>query len=172
MHRRLRLRLRSALFAPLLLHTGCFAYVPAELAAIPDGHDIRVYLSTQEKRDLEDDGVPDEFFIGSPPAVVGTLTRRQDDRLFVQVPVGQRQVGFHAERLGQEIPIRSDGIVHLERRALNRVATGLTALGAAGLAATVVYWVMSDARRPVQDQFPEPENIRIPALSLPLRPAP
>jgi len=148
---------------------GCYAYVPAEFATVPEGESVRIFLTVQETRALEDGGMLENITVGSPPAVEGTLMRRAEEQLFVRVPVGQRQAGFHSQQLVHELPIGVGGIVHVQRRTLNRTSTGLALGGAAALVGALVFFIMDDAVNAEQGQFPEPENFRAPRLTFPMR---
>lgn len=156
----------AVLLAMIPAVTGCFSYVRTEVDAVPAGEGVRIFLSAEELRQLESEGLVDDLSLGSP-VVAGTLARHADGRIFLRVPVGSRRVGFHTEALDQELPIRTGGIVQVERRVFNRLGTGLLAAAGAGLIGSVAYLILDGARRPTEVQYPDPDNVRVPLLSIP-----
>jgi hypothetical protein len=135
--------------------------VPVE--TVPPGLDVRVYLTRQGMADLPD--LPDQ----GGPFLSGRLLRRDDQQLFVSVPVARRQEGFYSSQIGQEVGIRTGEIVQLERRQLNRASTGLFVAGTAVAAATVIFAIIDASRRPDQQLPPGPEEFRVPLFSFPVR---
>jgi hypothetical protein len=152
-----------AVLAAVALLSACFSYVPAEFEAVPAGEDIRIYLTRQGLAELGD--IRDE----DGPFLKGTLLRREGDRLFVRVPVANRQVGFFTERIGQDVPVRTSEIIQLERRRLDRVGTGLLVGGTAAAAAAVVVLIIKATGREDVIEPPPPDELRIPLLSIRIR---
>ena len=126
-------RIRRALAAIVVtaVSTGCFEYIPIDVSALPEGRQVRVYLTVQESRRLEDEGMLAGIELGSPPALVGRLARRAQEMLYLRVPVRGPQVGFQAEPLEQEIPLRAEGVATLEWRELNLLGTAAVAVASA-----------------------------------------
>jgi hypothetical protein len=125
-----------ALTFVLMSSSGCFKYVPAPLEALPPGENVRVYVSRNVIQQLEEVG---EF---SDPVVRGRIVRRSDEELFVWVPIGARQVGFHSTELGQDVRIPLTEIVQLERREVDRLGTGALVAGGIGATAVVLFVIM------------------------------
>src|SRR5918996_1748192 len=105
---------RSSIAASVLVLTGCFSYVPAPLETVPAGSDIRVYVTRQAMADLT------EVLEHDGPFLKGTLVRRDDERVFIRVPVAPRQQGFYMSTVGQDVSLPAAEIVQLERRRLDR----------------------------------------------------
>ena len=164
-------RIRRALAAIVVtaVSTGCFEYIPIDVSALPEGRQVRVYLTVQESRRLEDEGMLAGIELGSPPALVGRLARRAQEMLYLRVPVRGPQVGFQAEPLEQEIPLRAEGVATLEWRELNLLGTAAVAVAGAALIGGIAYLILNDSRRPVDSSLPDPENAIIPLLSIPVR---
>ena len=154
---------RAARTAPVLLLCGCFSYRPAQLETVPVGEDIRVHITRQALLDLPD------VQEGISPIVNGKLVRRDNERLFINVPVGRRQDGFFVSAIGQEVGIRTGEIVQLEVRKLNRTTTGFFIAGTAAAVATVVYLIIEAAGRNPVPTPPPPDEFRIPVFSFPVR---
>jgi hypothetical protein len=124
------------LAAVALTVSGCFRYVPAELQAVPEGGSVRIYVTR---------AVVDQFgevLTDTQPVLRGTVVRRDESQLLLRIPVGTRQVGFHSEELGQELPIPAREIIRLESRELDRIGTGALAAGTLGLAGLVIFVIM------------------------------
>jgi hypothetical protein len=127
---------RVLLAVAVLAAGGCFRYVPAELQAVPEGGNVRIYVTR---------AVIDQFgevLTDAQPVLRGTVVRRDQNQLLLRIPVGTRQVGFHSEELGQELPIPAREIVRLETRELDLLGTGAIAAGTLGLAGLVVFVIM------------------------------
>src|SRR5262245_36957549 len=101
---------RFTLTIPLLLCSGCFSYVQVPVESVPEGRDVRVYLTREAIAELPD--LPEQ----GGPFLTGRLLRREEQQLFVSVPVALRQEGFYQSQIGQEVGIRVGEIVQLERR--------------------------------------------------------
>ena len=129
-----------------LLSSGCFSYVPADIETVPPGEDVRLFL-TQAGMAALDEADPDGTLLtGVTPIVQGEITRRDLDEVYVRIPITRRQVGFHSSQLGQDVRIPTGEIVQIERRELNGVGTGLIIGGSTGLAASVILFIINDAR--------------------------
>jgi hypothetical protein len=125
-----------ALTLVLLSTSGCFRYIPVELETLPPGENVRVYVSRSVIQQLQEVG---DF---TDPVVRGRIVRRNDEELFVWVPIGARQVGFHSTELGQDVRIPLTEIVQLERREIDRIGTGALVAGGIGTAAVVLFVIM------------------------------
>jgi hypothetical protein len=153
---------RRSIAASALLFTGCFSYVAAPLETVPAGTDVRVYVTRQALADLS------ELLDPGSPVVRGTLVRREDERVFIRVPVAPRQQGFYVSTVGQDVILPAGEIVQLERRRLDRTGTALLVGGTAVSAAVVVVLIMDAFGRPGRGE-PPTEEIRIPLFSFSVR---
>ena len=149
-------RIRRALAALVVtaVSTGCFEYIPIDVLAVPAGGHVRVYLTVQESRRLEDEGTLAGIEVGSPPALTGRLARSAEEMLYLRVPVRGPQVGFQSEPLEQEIPLRAEGVAALEWRELNRLGTAAIAIAGAALVGGIAYFILNDSNRPVDSSVP------------------
>lgn len=125
-----------ALAFVVLNASGCFKYIPTELEALPPEQNVRVYVSRSVVENLQEVTEFDE------PIVRGRFVRHDEDEIFLWVPVGARQVGFHNTQLGQDVRIPLDGVVQLERREVDRLGTGALVAGGIGTAAVVLFVIM------------------------------
>lgn len=132
-----------------LLLGGCFAYVPVDLAAVPEGEDLRVELTRVGFASMPP--IPNN----QGPDLTGVLVRGDADRLLLRVPV-TRPSGMAGPTLAQEISIPVGEIVRIERREFNRVRTALAVLGGvAALAAVVAGFDESGSRAPEVPEKPQ-----------------
>jgi hypothetical protein len=146
-----------------MLLCGCFSYVPAQLETVPPGQDVRVYLTRQGLAELPE--MPDQ----SEPFVTGTLVRREEQRVFMRVPVARIQQGFYQSEVGQDISFPAVEIVQLQQRKLNPVGTGFLIAGTAAATTALVFVIMDAFRGEDPDDPPVVDEIRIPFFSLPVR---
>lgn len=162
MKRRTRIGAALAAAAPLL--AGCFAYVPADPGTIPAGQEVRVLLERGTEIELPD-GVPPESEV-----LRGRLVRREDDRLTLRVPVGERRPGYSVE-LGQDVRIPTAQVLQIQRRELDLGRSALLVAGGAAVAGALLMVIMDDAgaSSTSPQPGPGPEVIRVPLLSLPAR---
>lgn len=155
---------RAALKAgPAMLLCGCFSYVPAQLETVPTGQDVRVYLTRQGLAELPE--MPDQ----DEPFVAGTLLRREEQRVFIRVPVARLQQGFYQTQVGQDISFPAGEIVQVQRRKLNPVGTGFLVAGTAAAATGVVLLILDAFRGEDPNGPPPTEEIRIPFFSVTVR---
>lgn len=152
---------RAALAAGVLVLSSCYAYVPADPDAVPLGERVRVHLSRSAMADML---LAAEDTAAAPvePVVAGTLSRREGDVVFVRVPIPVEREGFLVAPFGRDVRVPLAGILQLERRRLHGGRTALTAAGAAGLAAFVIYVIMDGAGGGAVPTPPGGENVRIP----------
>jgi hypothetical protein len=106
-----------------------------------------------------------EVLPSTEPVLRGMVVRRDESQIFLRIPVGTRQVGFHSEELDQELPIPASEIVRLETRRLDRLGTGALAAGTLGLAGVVIFVIMDaygeDTIDPVCEEC---ADLRVPIL--------
>jgi hypothetical protein len=126
-----------------LVVSGCFRYVPADVQTTPPGDGVRLLLTRQGTVELA--SVTEEVE-GAVSTLDGEVVRTEGPDLLLQVPVGERQVGFMPTELNQTIRVPLSEILSFERRELDRGATALFVGGTLGLAGIVIYYIM-DARQ-------------------------
>jgi hypothetical protein len=138
--------------------TACFSYVPTEPAAVPEGREVRVYVGREALIELADLGQP------SSPFVAGTLMRREPDRLLLRIPVAARRRGFMVESLGQDVFIRNDQVVMLERREVNRLGTGLLTFGGTAVVGGLIFMIIDGALQGERPPVPGDVEARTPLI--------
>jgi hypothetical protein len=144
------------------LLSGCFSYIPAEPGSVREGQQVRVYLGRDALDGLVE--LPTQA-----PFVTGTLMRSDPDRFLLRVPVAARQRGFMVESLGQDVFIRTDQVVQLERREVNRLGTGLLTLGGTAVVGAVIYMIIDGALFGERPLVPPDNEARMPILIFPSR---
>jgi hypothetical protein len=135
--------------------TGCFVYVPAEVQTVPAGQSVRLRVSRAAVAELED------VIPGAEPVVRGTLVRRDQDRLFVRVPIARRD-GFMNQAIVQDVGIAAGDILELELRRRSPTRTALFVAGTGLMAATIVGVILTGGQDKVGEEIPPPDEIRIP----------
>jgi len=140
-----------ALGATLLLASGCYTYVPAELSAVAPGEPVRVEMSREAMAQMLRSEESQVAHVG--PLLRGTLTRRAPDEILVRVPVGNR--------LGQDVRIPAGEVLRVGKRRVSWAGTALTVGAGAGLAAFVVHYIMDGAVAVGRPPVEEPDNLRV-----------
>ena len=138
---------------------GCFSYIPTELESVPQGRQVRVYLGREALLDFRDIVVMEE------PFVTGTLMRSDGDRFLLRVPVATRRQGFLVENLGQDMFIQTDQVVQLERREINKLGTGLVAVGSTAFAGALIFMIIDGALNGDRPPVPGDNEARIPIFN-------
>ena len=144
------------------LLSGCYTYVPAELATVPAGQEVRIYLSRGALAALPEE-IP-----ANGMSVRGTLVGQEADSLAVGVRVSTRQPGLMMEDLRQVVKVGTGEVMDVQRREFSGSRTALLMAGAAGAAAGVLTLIAS-ARGDSGLGDPNDEVSRVPLFSLPLR---
>lgn len=154
------MKVRACLsIAVVLIAAACFEYTPTEFQAIPPGDNVRIYV-TRAVMDQYAEVVP-----STQPVLKGTVVRRDDSQLLLRVSVATRQIGFHSEQIGQELPIPAREILQVERREFDRLGTGAIVAGTVGLAGFVVFVIMKAyGEEPIQEVCTECADLRVPLL--------
>jgi hypothetical protein len=148
----------------VLATPACYSYTPIPTDTVPAGEAVRIYVSSAALSGFEDAIATDT------PVLRGRVARREGDQLFLRIPVGQRQLGFHSTQIDQEVPIPLREITQVERREFNRAATGAMIAGTAGAAAVVIFLIMEAYGEPTfEEDCPECADMRLPILSVPFR---
>lgn len=163
-----RARNMAAALGAAALASGCYTYVPAQVATIPLGEGVRVYLSqsgVERLRAIGADALPG---LTDRPVLSGRLVRRDATEFSLQVPVGTRQAGFHQAQLDQQVTLPLSDLAQVEQRRVSRARTGLAVAAGTAALATVAVMIVSGARNPASNGGPDPDNLRIPVFSVPL----
>ena len=135
------------LAAGVVLFSGCFSYVPAEIGAVPPGEQVRLFLTRECVEAVNQDGVEEAFSAVAEPILSGEFGRRTDADFYLRIPTARRQIGFHSAQLGQDIRVPASEIVQIERQQLNMVETGLLVGGAAAAITGLIVFILDDARQ-------------------------
>lgn len=115
------------LLAMLVMASGCYRYVPADLNVTPAGTDVRVLVTGDGLDELSQVTEVD----ASMPRVSGTVVGLEGRELILNVPIARRQEGFVSGMIEQRIRLASDDIVSFERRELNGTTTVIATVGTA-----------------------------------------
>ena len=118
--------------AALVLGSGCFSYVPAELGAVPAGRDVRLELTRVGFAQLPE--IPNR----PGPELAGRLVRQDPGQLLLRVPVAIRADGMVTGTVEQDVLIPATDIIRVERREFSRRRTGVVALGGVALLVGVI----------------------------------
>jgi hypothetical protein len=163
-------RIRGALvvLGTAVFASGCYTYVPTQFTTIPIGEGVRVYLSQSGVDRLRQVGAEALPGLTDRPVLSGRLVRRDASEFSLQVPVGTRQTGFHTAEIDQQVTLPVADLVQVERRQVSSLRTALSVAGGTAALASVVVLVVNGARRPVDNGGPDPDNLRIPLLSVPV----
>lgn len=154
---------RCGAAAVVAILAGCFSYVPAELATVPDGQEVRIFLTRAGVARLAELGVIDLLPEGDP-VVAGVLMRRVDGRLALRIPISA-PVAAVARDIVQEIPIDAADILRIDTQRLARGRTVLAAAGAVGAAAATTVLIIRGSEGEPRLPFPGgPDDVRIPLL--------
>lgn len=139
------------------LLAGCHRYEPARIGAVPEGAAVRVHLTQEGARSLEEAGVT----AGSD--VSGTLLEWGDPVvLSVEVPAAE---GMLDRGLRQRVMVAPDQIVGVEVRERDRTRTAILVGGIVAVVATAAISALSGVFGGSDDPVPpgEPEGSLIPS---------
>ncbi|MSR07879.1 MAG: hypothetical protein EXR93_12580 [Gemmatimonadetes bacterium] len=149
--------------------SGCYTYVPATFSTVPTGESVRVYLTqsgVDRLRQMGGEAMPE---LGSRPVLTGKLVRRDATDFSLQIPVGSRQSGFMRSELGQQITLPVSDLVQVEWRQVSGTRSALATAGVSVVLAAVVVTALKGARAPGGSAGSDPDNLRMPLLSIPPR---
>jgi len=154
----------ATLLVPASL-AGCYTYVPAELATLPPGQQVRVYLTRAAVASLPEDVAPTDL---STLYVSGMLMAQQADSLTVSIPVGTRNPGFISGNIRQLVKVRTAEVVDLQRRQFSVLRTALVAGAGVGVGAAVITLIFQ-SQSSIDISDPNEDTSRVPILAFPLR---
>lgn len=145
--------------------SGCFSYIPAEFHSVPAGDHVRVLVTPSVVEQMED------ITIVRGRLLRGVVTSKDEQQLFLRVPIVTRQEGFHSAELGQDVRIPAVDIIQMERREFDRLGTGALVAGTIGTAAAIVFYIMKAFGEEEEPGEPCPDcngdPARVPIFSIP-----
>ncbi len=146
----------------VLASSACYRYVPIATAAAAPGEPVRVYVTREGA-----DGLREVYEVDAAvPTLRGTIVGRDAGDLLLAVQVAQRQVGFQAIGLEQNVRIPESEILATERRSLNGLATSAFVGVVAGGVAAILTLILESEGEPAQPP-PEPD-LMVPLISVPV----
>jgi hypothetical protein len=157
---------KACILAASLGGSGCYKYVPTELAAVPIGDGVRVYLSRDGMdrfRKVGGDVLPNA---GTSPVLAGTLVRLEGGEFSLEVPVATRQVGFLSSQLDQRVTLPVADVVQVESRKVSGLRTAALTVAGTALIGYAIVEVVHGARDPVPGNGGDPDNLRIPLFKV------
>lgn len=155
-----------AVLTLLFTASGCYSYTLTQPEAVAPGDGVRVLVTREGAVQLAE--VTEVRW--EAPVFDGMVVGLEDDEILLQVPVGQRQVGFLSSTLNQTIRVPTSEIVSFQRRSLNALATGFSIAGAVGFGTALVLYIVSEHRSGEGGPEPPPPDdllLRFNLFSLP-----
>lgn len=122
----------ALLLAGLVGPAGCYRYVPADLAEVSPGRDVRLRVSPEETARFAAVIGPDTR------TLEGRVVELTDSELMVEVPVVSNQVGSRIQTLNQRLDLARTGISFVEIRELDRTKTTIAVGGGAAIAGFIL----------------------------------
>jgi hypothetical protein len=144
---------------------SCYTYIPAELTSIPQGQEVRVYLTRAAVAALPADVAPTDL---NALYVRGRLEAREADSLTVGVPVGTRDPAFMTSDIRQLVKVRTAEVVDVRQREFSLPRTALLVGSGVALGATVITLIFQ-AENSDDIPDPNPDTSRVPIFSFPMR---
>jgi hypothetical protein len=123
--------LRHLIVALVLgMTSGCYRYVPTEVALVPPGQDVRLLVTrfgASQLAEVSSNG-------GQSGSINGKMQGVEGDAILISVPVGERREGFMTVNMTQTIRVPMGEVLDVDRRELDKVGTGFLvgAVAAAG----------------------------------------
>jgi hypothetical protein len=139
--------------------------VPAQLATVPPGQEVRVYLTRATVATLPEDVAPTDL---ARLYVNGRLMSQERDSVTVGIRVGGGTSVMPTSDLRQLVKVRTAEIVDLQRRQFSTTRTGLLVGGGVGVAAAVITLIFQ-AESSVDFGDPNDDASRVPILTFPMR---
>jgi hypothetical protein len=144
---------------------GCYTYVPTELATVPPGGEVRVYLTRAAVATLPEEVAPTDL---ARLYVNGRLEGREADSITVGIRVGAGSSVMPTSDLRQLVKVRTAEIVDLQRREFSAARTGLLVGAGVGVAAAVITLIFQ-AESSIEFGDPNDDTSRVPVFTFPLR---
>lgn len=145
--RRLRLRTLVVLAAGAASTAGCYKYVPLPVDSPPPaGESVRVSVTRETALDFSD---AIDIVGEAVPRLEGTLEGVENGNFLVRVPVpsGGAEVGLNSG-ISQLIRVPRTQVLGLERKELDKVASGLVVAGATTGATLLLLQIISTSGTP------------------------
>lgn len=123
-----------ALLTAVVAAQGCYSYRTTELPQLISGEQVRVELGNEGQRTL----VPGTAFMIGRPRLEGRFSRLTEDSVIVSVWIGEAYAGTPFESSFQDVVLPRDEVARVEHRRLDKVRTGLVAVGAVAVIAYLI----------------------------------
>lgn len=150
------------MMALVILVSGCARWVPARIGEVPVGSDVRLRLSEEGVRELEE-------LTGTRRSEVFGELLQWDQEVMVSAALATGGVGAAGSNLRQRFVMDEENIVGVDIRELDRTRTGLFAGGIAVVGGAAIVWIVSQltgggTAAPTQPPNPGPSEpfVRIP----------
>jgi hypothetical protein len=127
-----------AIVLSAICSSGCYQYTPTDLTATPPGQQIRVQVTREGAAEMAEVFPIDARF----SELTGTLTGVEGGDALIQIPVAQRQEGFHTVNLKQTIRVPILHVFTAEVKRLDRIATGFLIGGTAATGVGIVLGIV------------------------------
>lgn len=144
--------------------SGCFRYVPTEIAAVPVGEPIEVHLSPSAQVQLSQ-----RRGTRVDEVVRGTLAARRGNELLLRVPIAATREGFFRSDIEQELPVAEADVVAIGLRQFSPSRTALLVGSSVVGGVLIVTTIIAVARKGNAPPDPGPVEIRLPLVSFPVR---
>ena len=119
-----------------VLVCGCARWMPARLGEVPVGSDVRLHLSEEGVRELEE-------LTGTRRSEVFGELLQWNEEVMVSAALGTGGVGAAGSGLRQRIVVEEDNIVGVEIRELDRTLTWIFAGSVAVVGGAAIVWTVS-----------------------------
>jgi hypothetical protein len=142
---------------------GCYSWQPVEMEVLAPSDQLRVELTRPAAAAL-----PAGTFPLGGTRLRGDVVPGNTSILVLRVPVGEAREGIVTRTLRQEVEVAPSDMVQLHRRTFEPVRTGLSVVGAVGMAFLLLQ-AFGDVENEPGPEPPVPpgEGFRIPILSFP-----
>ena len=147
---------RAALVSSLLLVSGCYSYVPANMGQIEPGQAVRVRLTPEEADRLEPVRLTDSRVLD------GLVVNRSASELLVEAPIGRLDPMGGTRTLIQRISLPLGEIRDIERRERDRLKTGAAIGGVALVVGVGVFAALKGGSGRRSGEEPGPAESRSP----------
>jgi hypothetical protein len=119
--------------------SGCYRYIPTQYDAVPQGENVRVWVTRDVMNRIDSAGtIP----VGDQPVLRGIVAEKSNGGIMLQVPIMQRQEGFHSAPIYQNAPLAQRDILSVDRRVFDKAGTAGLVAGTMGATAVVIFLIM------------------------------
>ena len=141
--------------------SACHVYIPTELQVVPQGQEVRLYLTRAAAASL-----PEEVPVNEALYLGGRLESQAADSVILGIRMGQATPGLVGQDLRQMVKVGTGQIVDVRRRELSKPRTAL-AIGGGALAAALIIGLIFGAEDATDVGDPNDDVSRVPPLSIP-----